>query len=62
MRTFRDAISSIGNLLMVMQPWNDPVSMKRAWYVLVYLSVIIPRLLLRRRVALPPLADPCIGV
>jgi hypothetical protein len=34
MRTFRDAISSIGNLLMVMQPWNDPVSMKRAWCVI----------------------------
>jgi hypothetical protein len=44
MRTFRDAISSIGNLLMVMQPWNDPVSMKRAWYVLVYLPVFTPRL------------------
>ena len=33
MSTFRGAISSIGNLLMVMQPWNNPVSMKRAWYM-----------------------------
>ena len=31
MSTFRDAIAKMGSLAMVMQPWDDPLALKRAW-------------------------------
>lgn len=29
--TFRDSIRNIGQVLLVLSPWNDPMPMKRAW-------------------------------
>lgn len=29
--TFKDSIASIGTVLQVMTPWNDPMPLKRAW-------------------------------
>ena len=29
--TFRDSIRSIGQVLLVLSPWNDPLPLKRAW-------------------------------
>lgn len=29
--TFRDSIRSIGEVLLVLSPWNDPMPLKRAW-------------------------------
>lgn len=29
--TFKDTIRSIGHVLLVLSPWNDPVPLKRAW-------------------------------
>ena len=31
MSTFRDAIAKMGSLAMVLQPWDDPLALKRAW-------------------------------
>jgi hypothetical protein len=31
MRMFREAINKMGSLAMVLQPWNDPLALKRAW-------------------------------
>jgi hypothetical protein len=31
MRVFRQAIEKMGSLAMVLQPWNDPLALKRAW-------------------------------
>ncbi|KAJ3042418.1 Kinesin light chain 3 [Rhizophlyctis rosea] len=31
--TFKDAISSMGNVLMVLTPWNAPITLTRAWCV-----------------------------
>jgi len=32
MSVFREAIAKMGRLAMVLQPWNDPLALKRAWY------------------------------
>ncbi|KAJ3129286.1 Kinesin light chain 3 [Nowakowskiella sp. JEL0407] len=31
--TFMNAIESLGNVLMVLMPWDDPIPLKRAWCV-----------------------------
>ncbi len=31
MRVFQQAIEKMGRLAMVLQPWNDPLALKRAW-------------------------------
>jgi hypothetical protein len=33
MTTFRDKIHSIGKLLLIVDKWNDPSALKRAWFV-----------------------------
>ena len=30
-KTFRGSIENIGEVLLVMSPWNDPTPIKRAW-------------------------------
>jgi hypothetical protein len=45
MSVFRDSIAKMGRLAMVLQPWNDPLALKRAWYVL-RAAVICSRLML----------------
>ncbi|KAH9144477.1 hypothetical protein AeRB84_011579 [Aphanomyces euteiches] len=38
---FRSSLRAIGNVVMVMSPWNDPVTLKRTWCVFeVYASVV----------------------
>ncbi|KAJ3119198.1 Kinesin light chain 3 [Physocladia obscura] len=38
--TFQEAIAKIGNLVLVMLPWSDPLPLKRAWCVYeIYASV-----------------------
>ena len=32
--TFRESIKSIGSVLLVMSPWNNPIPVTRAWFVL----------------------------
>jgi hypothetical protein len=34
MNTFKEGINSIGNVLMVMSPWQNPRALQRAWCVL----------------------------
>jgi hypothetical protein len=31
MIVFRQAIEEIGSVAMVLQPWNNPLALKRAW-------------------------------
>ena len=31
--TFKDSIKSIGSVLLVMSPWNNPIPVTRAWFV-----------------------------
>jgi hypothetical protein len=33
MTTFKDSITSIGSLLLVVDAWDNPAPLKRAWYV-----------------------------
>ncbi|OQR85254.1 hypothetical protein ACHHYP_12041 [Achlya hypogyna] len=38
--TFKSQLSAIGNVVMVMHPWNDPVVLRRSWCVFeVYVAV-----------------------
>ncbi|KAJ3334140.1 Kinesin light chain 3 [Blyttiomyces sp. JEL0837] len=37
-RTFMTAVKMIKNVLMVLQPWDDPISLKRAWCILEVLA------------------------
>ncbi|KAH9102205.1 hypothetical protein LEN26_010778 [Aphanomyces euteiches] len=38
---FRSALREIGNVVMVMSPWNDPTTLKRTWCVFeVYASIV----------------------
>ncbi|CAK4713436.1 unnamed protein product [Aphanomyces euteiches] len=38
---FRSSLRSVGNVVMVMSPWNDPTTLRRTWCVFeVYASVV----------------------
>ncbi|CAK4776433.1 unnamed protein product, partial [Aphanomyces euteiches] len=38
---FRSSLRSIGNVVMVMSPWNDPITLMRTWCVFeVYASIV----------------------
>ncbi|KAJ3059277.1 Kinesin light chain 3, partial [Rhizoclosmatium hyalinum] len=30
---FMNAVKSIGNVIMILQPWNDPIPLKRVWCI-----------------------------
>ncbi|KDO18993.1 hypothetical protein SPRG_15784 [Saprolegnia parasitica CBS 223.65] len=38
--TFKDSLATIGNMVMIMHPWNDPIVLRRSWCVFeVYVAV-----------------------
>ncbi|EQC30498.1 hypothetical protein SDRG_11814 [Saprolegnia diclina VS20] len=38
--TFKDSLAAIGNMVMIMHPWNDPIVLRRSWCVFeVYVAV-----------------------
>lgn len=38
--TFKESIRNIGNVLLIMAPWNDPIPLKRAWCLFEIFSAI----------------------
>ncbi|KDO22626.1 hypothetical protein SPRG_12265 [Saprolegnia parasitica CBS 223.65] len=40
--TFKDSLATIGNVVMIMHPWNDPIVLRRSWCVFeVYVAVTL---------------------